>query len=90
MFAYANLEVVWMSIVNGKVVIHAVHERDAEKFWKKLELKDVEDCAVCGKGVAWETVGAFGALAGKVRVCCENLHCLYVFGKLVRKEGKEG
>ena len=79
-----------MTVENGKVVIHAVHEKDTERFWKTLGLKEVEKCAVCGKDVTWETVGAFGTLAGKVRVVCEKGHCFSTFNSLVKKKGRIG
>jgi len=79
-----------MTLENGKVVIHAVHDRDVEGFWKMLELKEVEKCACCSKEVTPQNVGAFGGLAGKVRVVCENGHCLLIFSRLVKKKGKIG
>lgn len=70
-------------IQNGKVVIHAVHERDAEKFWKKLELKEVEKCFICGKDVTWRTFGAVSPWVegGKktIVVICEDLNCFSKF-----------
>lgn len=70
-----------MTVENGKVVIHAVHEKDAEKFWEKLKLKEVEKCVICGVDVTYKTVGAFLPIKGKVRVICEKLLC---FSELVR------
>ena len=67
-------------IENGKVVIHAVHERDIKGMWKKLKLKKIENCFVCGKDVTHENCGAFAPLKIKgiktVGVICEKLHCL--------------
>lgn len=79
-----------MTVENGKVVIHAVHDRDVEKMWKSLELNEVEKCAICGNDVTPKTVGAFGALAGKVRVCCEKGLCFAMFDSLVHRKGKSG
>ena len=68
-----------MSVVNGKFVIHAVHERDVERFWKGLELKDVEKCFMCGCDVTWKSVGAFSSWDGEVVVVCKDLKCFVGF-----------
>lgn len=72
-----------MSVENGKVVIHAVHEREVEKFWKKLKLQKVEQCLICRCVVTWKNVGAFVPWEGKVAVICEKPLC---FGRLIEKK----
>lgn len=79
-----------MAIKNGKVIIHAVHYRDVKGLWKKLKLKEVESCAICGEEVTTDNVAAFGQLAGKVRVCCEKGLCFMTFNALVKKKGRDG
>lgn len=66
-------------IENGKVVIHAVHERDAEKFWRKLELKVVEKCFICGAEVTCDSFSAISPWNGEIVVICESLSCFYEF-----------
>jgi len=78
-----------MSVENGKVVIHAVHERDAEEFWKKLGLKETETCFVCGEGVTAKTFGAVAPFKGKVVVCCESPHCFFHFKLKMKEKEKE-
>ena len=68
-----------MVIKDGKVVINAVHDRDAEWLWKKLKLKDTEPCFVCGTNVTYKTMGAVAKHKGKVVVICEKLSCFYEF-----------
>jgi len=79
-----------MSVENGKVVIHAVHERDAEKFWKKLGLKDVEKCFICGKDVTWRNFAAVSPWEedGKKRivVICEDGSCFFKFTYMRRNK----
>jgi hypothetical protein len=77
-----------MTIENGKVVIHAVHERDAEAFWKKLELGREEPCFVCGFPVTSKSFGAVGACKGKVVVCCDNGRCFMNFRDKINEEEK--
>lgn len=78
-----------MSIENGKVVIYAVHERDADAFWMKLELGKEEPCFVCGYPVTSKSFGALGACKGKVVVCCEAGKCFMRFRDKIREEGKK-
>lgn len=75
-----------MVIKNGKVVIHAVHERDAKGVWKKLKLKDVEKCLICNKDVTYDTFGALTPWEGEVRVICESLNCLYELNTMKRNK----
>jgi len=85
-----NGGVVLLTVENGKVVIHAVHERNAKEFWKRMELEDVEKCVVCGAEVTWKNFGAVGVLAGNVRVVCEKGLCFAMFNDLVNKRGRRG
>jgi len=66
----------------GKVVIHAVHERNIEAFWKKLKLQKVEQCLICSCVVKPKSVGAFIPWKGQVRVICKKPIC---FGRLAEK-----
>lgn len=79
-----------MSIENGKAVIHAVHKRDAKKFWSSLELKKVEKCFICGKDVTWESFGAISpwidASGKRIVVLCEDLNCVFEFN--IKKRNK--
>lgn len=68
-----------MSVKNGAVVIHAVHERDAEKFWKKLKLKDVEKCVICGADVTHKNFSAISPWDGEIIVICERGLCFFNF-----------
>ncbi len=76
------------SIKNGKVKIYTVRNRDVKGFWKKLGLKDVEKCAICGCEVTVENVGAFSPFAGDVSVCCGKLSCFFKFNE--RKKDEAG
>jgi len=67
-----------------KITIHAVHERDAEKMWNKLELKETEPCFVCGQDVTHKSFAALGVHNKEIVVCCENGGCFYEFGRKVR------
>lgn len=77
-----------MTIENGKFVIRAVHERDAEKFWKKLGLKEVEKCFICERDVTWRNFGAvspwvIGNQKGII-VICESSDCFFEFNIMRR------
>jgi len=74
-----------MTIENGKLIIHAVHDRDVKGVWHKLGLKDEEKCAICGSVVTVMNVGAFSLFAGDVSVCCEKLSCFYEFNLRKRR-----
>jgi len=78
-----------MTIENGKVVIYAVHERDAEKFWEKLELERVEPCFVCGCPVTPKSFSAVGVCKGKVVVCCYKGECFFDFRAKIKMEEKK-
>jgi len=75
-----------MTIEKGKVVIHAVHNRDVEAFWKKLGLKEVEKCFICGKDVTPKNVGAFAPIKGEPKVICGELYCYSRFKEHRRKQ----
>lgn len=79
-----------MTIENGKVVIHAVHERDAEKFWKGLGLKDVEKCFICGDEVTWKNFSAVSPwrVNGEktIVVLCETGSCFMEFTTMKRNK----
>ena len=74
-----------MEIENGKVVIHAVHERDAGQFWKKLGLKETEPCFVCGEDVTAKSFSAVAPFEGRVVVCCESGSCFSRFRAKMRE-----
>lgn len=67
-----------MSLENGKIVIHAAHERDAEKFWKKLKLKDVEKCFICGSDVTFKNFSAISPWNGTIVVICDKGSCFLI------------
>ena len=72
------------------IVIHAVHERDAEKFWEKLELEKIEPCFVCGCPVTSKSFGAIGVCKEKVVVCCYKAGCFLNFrDKITMEEMKK-
>ena len=64
------------AIKDGKVVINAVHERDAKGLWKKLKLKEKEPCMICKDDVTYNDFSALVPKDGKVMVTCKNLSCL--------------
>jgi len=74
-----------MSLEDGRIVIHAVHKRDAEQLWTQLGLKETEKCIVCGKDV---TPNNFSALAPwtekQIVVVCESPSCFFKFNIMRR------
>lgn len=68
------------------ITINAIHERDVEAVWKKLGLKSVEECFVCGAKVTVKDFAAFGCKNGKVVVCCEKGHCFFQFNYKVKEK----
>jgi len=66
------------------ITIHAVHERDARKFWKSLELKDEEKCYVCGDSVTADSFSAVAPHKGTVVVCCEKGTCFSEFRQKIK------
>jgi hypothetical protein len=71
-----------------KVVINAVHERDAEAFWKSLELKETEKCLICSCEVTATSFAAIGVYKGNVVVCCEKGNCFYDFSSKIHGDKK--
>ena len=72
------------AIKDGKVVINAVHDRDAEQMWKRLKLSSVEQCVICNADVTWNTFSAIIPVDGKVKVACDKGVCFYEASKLKR------
>jgi len=76
-----------MTLEDGKIVIHAVHERDAEQLWKQLGLKEKEKCIVCGKDVTPNNFSALAPWTGKqIAVVCESGSCFFRFNIMRRNK----
>jgi hypothetical protein len=63
----------------SKVIINAVHERDAKKYWEHLGMKEKEKCFICGTEVTWRNFSALGAIKGDIKVACEKGSCFSRF-----------
>ena len=69
-----------------EITINAIHLADAERMWKKLGLKPVEKCFVCGADVTAKDFAALGTKDGKIVVCCEKGHCFFEFNYKVKEK----
>ncbi len=74
---------------DGTIVIYAVHERDAEKFWERLELGGKEKCHICGDETTWRGFGAVAPLEGKVVIACQKPTCMIKLNIEVRNKRSE-
>jgi len=77
-----------LTVKDGKVIIHAVHERNISKFWDELELPESKPCYICKNPVTKKNVGAFAPIDGKVEVICEDLCCFSRFQEVRRRKAK--
>jgi len=59
------------------VTIHAVHERNIDKYWDSLKLPDSQLCYVCKEPVTKKNVAAFVPIDGKVEVVCDKPLCFF-------------
>lgn len=80
-------------VEDDKVVIHAFHEDDMERMFKKLGVWEAfiggeMKCVVCDKELNLENFGALVPYKGKAYGACEGYSCISKAQKLVEAEAK--
>ena len=80
-------------VEDGKVVIHAFHENDMERMFKKLEIWKAftvgeMKCIVCDKELNHDNFGALVPYKGEVQGACDRYSCISKAQKLVKGEAK--
>jgi hypothetical protein len=75
-------------MIEPRVTIHAVHDRDIGKYWDSLGLSETELCYMCKGLVTKKNVAAFLPVDGIVKVVCNNPLCFFNIHYLPKKEAK--
>jgi len=62
--------------------IYAIHDGDLVAFLADLKLLDKIkqgkiECPECNRPLTVENIGFFFVSKGEIKICCDNLNCLY-------------